>query len=174
MYQRSYSVINRRRALVDDQPLVKCINTFQLGSKLVRQFIFNLQLLFLKCNVTCFLRTWRHFPCIISPYFFKKKIIFVTESIFYKFYYFPKFPFLAQNVFLLSILQHVIASQSNHINTMLPNEVVLAPQQKLKTLHFKCCGLKKYGKMKCLMMSGTRKQVTLQVIFVLQSFNMFI
>ena len=45
MYQRSYSVINRRRSLVDDQPLVKCINKFQPGSRLVRQFIFNLQLL---------------------------------------------------------------------------------------------------------------------------------
>ena len=40
--------------------------------------------------------------------------------------------FSAQNVFLLSILQHAIASQSNHINTMLPNEMVLAPLQKLK------------------------------------------
>jgi hypothetical protein len=38
----------------------------------------------------------------------------------------------AQNAFLLSILPHVIASQSNHINTMLPNEMVLAPLQKLK------------------------------------------
>jgi hypothetical protein len=61
----------------------------------------------------------------------KKKKNFVTESIFYKFDYFPKFSFSAQNVFLLSILQHVIASQSNHINTMLPNEMVLAPPQKL-------------------------------------------
>jgi hypothetical protein len=67
-----------------------------------------------------------HFPV------FKKKIIFVTESVLCKFYYFPKFSFSAQNVFLLSILQHVIASQSNHINTMLPNEMVLAPLQKLK------------------------------------------
>ena len=45
MYQRSYSVINRRRSLVDDQQLVKFINKFQPGSRLVRQFIFNLQLL---------------------------------------------------------------------------------------------------------------------------------
>jgi hypothetical protein len=94
----------------------------------------------LKCNVTCFPRTWRqfprtwrHFPRIIFPYFFtQKKIIFVTESIFYKFYYFPKFSFSAQNLFLLSILQHVIASKSNYINTMLPNEMVLAPLYKLK------------------------------------------
>jgi hypothetical protein len=41
MYQRSYSVINRSRSLVDDQQLVKCINIFQPGSRLVRQFIFN-------------------------------------------------------------------------------------------------------------------------------------
>ena len=34
--------------------------------------------------------------------------------------------------FLLSILQNVISSISNHINTMLPNEMVLAPLQKLK------------------------------------------
>jgi hypothetical protein len=45
MYQRSYSVINRRRSLVDDQQLVKFINIFHPGSRLVRQFIFNLQLL---------------------------------------------------------------------------------------------------------------------------------
>jgi hypothetical protein len=43
MYQRSYSVINRKRSLVDDQQLVKFINIFQPGSRLVRQFIFNLQ-----------------------------------------------------------------------------------------------------------------------------------
>ena len=39
MYQRSYSVINRRRSLVDDQQLVKFINIFQPGGRLVRQFI---------------------------------------------------------------------------------------------------------------------------------------
>jgi hypothetical protein len=50
----------------------------------------------------------------------------------YKFYYSPKFSFSSQNLFLLSILQHVIASKRNHINTMLPNEMVLAPLQKLK------------------------------------------
>jgi hypothetical protein len=66
-----------------------------------------------------------HFPVLL-----KKK--FVTESIFYKFFYFPKFSFSSKNVFLLSILQYVIASKSNHINTMLPNEMVLAPLQKLK------------------------------------------
>ena len=43
-----------------------------------------------------------------------------------------KIAFSSQNVFLPSILQHVIASQSNHINTMLLNEMVLAPLQKLK------------------------------------------
>ena len=37
MYQRSYSVINRRRSLEDDQQLVKFINIFQPGSRLVRQ-----------------------------------------------------------------------------------------------------------------------------------------
>ena len=45
MYQRSYSVISRRRSLLDDQQLVKFINIFQHVSRLVRQFIFNLQLL---------------------------------------------------------------------------------------------------------------------------------
>jgi hypothetical protein len=40
MYQRSYSVINGRRSLVDDQQLVKFINISQAGSRLVRQFIF--------------------------------------------------------------------------------------------------------------------------------------
>ena len=62
----------------------------------------------------------------------KENFIFVTESIFYKFYYFPKFSFSAQNLFLLSIPQHVIASKSNHINTMFPNEMILAPLQKRK------------------------------------------
>ena len=41
MYQRSYSVINRRRSMVDDQQLVKFIIIFQPGSRLVRQFVFN-------------------------------------------------------------------------------------------------------------------------------------
>ena len=45
MHQRSYSVINRRRSLLDDQQLIKDINIFLPGSRLVRQFIFNLQLL---------------------------------------------------------------------------------------------------------------------------------
>jgi hypothetical protein len=66
------------------------------------------------------------------PVRFPKKFILVTESIFYKFYYFPKFSFSSQNLFLLSIQQHVIVSKSNHINTMLPNEMVLAPLQMLK------------------------------------------
>ena len=44
VYQRLYSVINRRCSLVDDQQLVKFINIFQPGSRLVRQFIFNHQL----------------------------------------------------------------------------------------------------------------------------------
>ena len=75
--------------------------------------LFQMELL--KCNVTCFPRTWRHFPRNIFPYFFYKSSI------------------LSQNLFLLSILQHFIASKSNHIiYTMLPNEMVLAPLQKLK------------------------------------------
>ena len=36
MYQRSYSVINGRRSLWGDQQLVKFINIFQPGSRLVR------------------------------------------------------------------------------------------------------------------------------------------
>jgi hypothetical protein len=79
-----------------------------------------------------FSRTWRHFPHIIFQYFFPKKNSFSSQSIFYKFYYFPKFSFSSQNLLLLSILQHIKASKSNHINTMLPNEMVLAPLQKLK------------------------------------------
>jgi hypothetical protein len=72
------------------------------------------------------------FRVSFSRTFSKEHFIFVTESIFYKFYYFPKFSFSAQNLFLLSIPQHVIASKSNHINTMFPNEMILAPLQKLK------------------------------------------
>jgi hypothetical protein len=64
MYQRSYSVINRRRSLVDDKQLVKCINIFQPVS-FYRTFsnrnVWN----------ALFLRTWRHFPRIIFLYFFK-------------------------------------------------------------------------------------------------------
>jgi hypothetical protein len=63
---------------------------------------------------------------------YQKNFILVREYIFDKFYYFPKFSFSSHNVFLLSILQHVIASKSNQINTMLPNEMVLAPLKKLK------------------------------------------
>ena len=120
--------------------------------------ILNLCKTNITCNVTCYPRTWRHKTCHFTVLFqnrnvwnatllvfrvrdviFRvsfsrtlKKIIFFTESIFYKFYYFPKFSFSAQNLFLLSILQHVIASKNNPINTMLPNEMVLAPLQKLK------------------------------------------
>jgi hypothetical protein len=67
-----------------------------------------------------------HFPVL----FHKNKTPLSSQNLF--FYYFPQFSFSAQNLFLLSILQHVIASKSNHINTMLPNEMVLAPLQKLK------------------------------------------
>ena len=111
------------------------------------------------CNFTCFPPTWRHktfhftvlfqtatfemqrylFSAYITSFFayhfpvlFEKNFILVRESIFDKFYYFPKFSFSFQNVFLLWILQHVIASKGSHINTMLPNEMVLAPLQKLK------------------------------------------
>jgi hypothetical protein len=83
------------------------------------------------CNFACFPRTWRHLTHIIFPYL-SKNFILVREYIFDKFYYFPKFSFSSHNVFLLWILQHVIASKSNHINTMLPNEMVLAPLKKLK------------------------------------------
>jgi hypothetical protein len=100
----------------------------------------------LKCNVTCFrvrdvifhVRDLIFhvrdviFRVSFSRTFSKENFIFVTESIFYKFYYFPKFSFSAQNLFLLSIPQHVIVSKSNHINTMFPNEMILAPLQKLK------------------------------------------
>jgi hypothetical protein len=47
--------------------------------------------------------------------------LFFTNFIFYL--------FLLQNV---PILQHAIASKSNHSNIMLPNVMVLAPLQELK------------------------------------------
>ena len=84
----------------------------------------------LKCNVSCFPRTWRHFPRIIFPYF--KKNHFRHNLFFTSFIIFLNFHFRPRMYLLLSILQHVIASQSNNINTMLPNEMVLAPLQKLK------------------------------------------
>ena len=69
-----------------------------------------------------------NFPVLLpKKNHFRHRIFF-----FNKFYYFPKFSFSAQNLFLLSILQYVIASKSNHINTMLPNEMVLPSLQKLK------------------------------------------
>jgi hypothetical protein len=52
---------------------------------------------------------------------FSSQNLFFTSFIFYL--------FLLQNV---PILQHAIASKSNHSNTMLPNVMVLAPLQKLK------------------------------------------
>jgi hypothetical protein len=45
MHERSHSAINRTHSLVDDQQLLKFINIFQPGNRLVRQFIFNPQLL---------------------------------------------------------------------------------------------------------------------------------
>jgi hypothetical protein len=111
------------------------------------------------CNVICFPRTWRHktfhftvlfqtatfemqrylfsayvtsFSAYHFPVLFQTKIPFRHRIYLYKFYCFPKFSFSAQILFLLSILQHAIASKSNHINTMLPNDMVLAPLQKLK------------------------------------------
>jgi hypothetical protein len=58
MYQRSYSVINRWASLMDDQQLVKFI------------------------NISCFPRTWRHFPRIMFPYFYKKKS-FSSQNLFF-------------------------------------------------------------------------------------------
>jgi hypothetical protein len=131
---------------------------FTIGNSEIYITILKLSKTNITCNVTCFPRIWRHktfhftvlfqtatfemqrylfsaymtsFSCLSFSRTFSKNI-FVTESIFYKFYYFPKFSFSSQNLFLLSILQHVIASKSNHINTMLPNEMVLVPLQKLK------------------------------------------
>ena len=70
-----------------------------------------------------------HFPVL----FHTKKISFSSQNLFFtSFIIFLNFHFRPRMYFLLSILQHVIASQSNHINTMLPNEMVLAPLQKLK------------------------------------------
>jgi hypothetical protein len=39
MYQRSYSVINRRRSLVDDKQLVKFINIVQPGTMLPNEMV---------------------------------------------------------------------------------------------------------------------------------------
>jgi hypothetical protein len=110
------------------------------------------------CNVTCLPRTWRHktfhftilfqtatfemqrylssaymtsFPAYHFPVL-KKKSFSWQNLFFISFIIFLKFSFSSQNLFLLSILQHVIVSKSNYINTMLPNEMVLAPLQKLK------------------------------------------
>ena len=73
----------------------------------------------------------RHIPTYLYIYIFMRIIDFIQ---FFASYFPILMSFKCQkchNVFLLSILQHVIASQSNHINTMLPNEMVLAPPQKL-------------------------------------------
>jgi hypothetical protein len=83
----------------------------------------------LKFTVSAYMTS---FSAYQFPVLFQNIFIFVTKSIFYKFYYFPKFSYSSHNLFLLSILQHVIASKSNHSNTLLPNEIVLAPLQKLK------------------------------------------
>jgi hypothetical protein len=108
---------------------VTCFPRTWLIRHLILLNFFKLQRL--KCNVTCF-RVRDVIFRVSCSHTFTKKIIFVTESIFYKFYYFPQFSFSDHNLFLLSILQHVIASKCNYINTMLPNEMVLALLQKLK------------------------------------------
>jgi hypothetical protein len=56
----------------------------------------------------------------------------MSDDVMYTENFSTKNSFSSQNLFLLSILQHVIAYKSNHINTMLPNEMVLTPLQKLK------------------------------------------
>jgi hypothetical protein len=83
--------------------------------------------------VTSFSTYVTSFSAYHFPVLFQNKNSFSSQNLFFnKFYYFPKFSFSAQNLFLLSILQYVIASKSNHINTMLPNEMVLPSLQKLK------------------------------------------
>jgi hypothetical protein len=100
--------------------------------------IFKLCKTNITCNVTCFPRTWRHKTFHFTVFFFSnatfemqrylfsayvtsfsaysfpvllKKFIFVTV------FYFPKFSFSAQNLFFLSILQHVIASKNINMFT---------------------------------------------------------
>jgi hypothetical protein len=85
----------------------------------------------LKCNVTCFPRTWRHFPRIIFPYFFKTKNNRHRIYSFQVLLFSKIFIFGTESIFTINTTA-VIASKSNHINTMLPNELVLAPLQKLK------------------------------------------
>ena len=75
--------------------------------------------------------------CLFSAYMtsfsaYHFLVLLKKNNHFRQFYYFRKFSFSTQNLFFLSILQHVIASKSNHINTMLPNEMVLATLQKLR------------------------------------------
>ena len=68
-----------------------------------------------------------HFPV------FFHKISFSSQNLFFtSFIIFLNFHFRPRIYFYYQYLQHVIASKSNHINTMLPNEMVLAPLQKLK------------------------------------------
>ena len=63
---------------------------------------------------------------------FQKKNHFRHRIYFFQVLLFSSFSFSDHNLFLLSILQHVIASKCNHSNTMLLNEMVLALLQKLK------------------------------------------
>jgi hypothetical protein len=88
MYQRSYSVINRRRSLWVDQQLVKFINIF--FHVLVR--IATFEILCYVCDVI------KHFPVL-----FQKQIHFRHSFIFYLF---------------LPILQHAIASKKILQNEM--------------------------------------------------------
>jgi hypothetical protein len=60
------------------------------------------------------------------------RTVLSTVDVHISFIIFLKFSVSSQNLFLLLILQHVIVSKRNYINTMLPNEMVLAPLQKLK------------------------------------------
>jgi hypothetical protein len=65
---------------------------------------------------------------------FSKTNSFLSQNLFFTSFIF--YLFLLQNV---PILQHVIASKSNHSNTMLPNVMVLAPLQKLKIKYELSC-----------------------------------
>ena len=91
----------------------------------------------LKCSVTCFPRTWSHFPRTSHVIFrvsfsrtlkknhFRHNVFFTSLIIFLNFQFRPRMYFTINTTACYT-------SQSNHINTMLPNEMVVAPLQKLQ------------------------------------------
>ena len=114
---------------MNDQQLVKFINIFQPGSRLVRQFIFNLQL--------C--RGAKTIPLgnIVLMWLLLEAITCCSID--------SKNRFWDENEFFFKKVRENVTRKMTSCT------------RKTSNVAFQLCGLKRYGKMKCLMTSCTRK-----------------